>query len=142
MGKSIPSFVGGELSLLKLGSLFWLVSVGVCQTFVESKASTIAIIEIKYACRLGLKKSQDKSIRRIFTCFVCVCIIKHREQFCANVLSILCTLGLDQFIRSLTRRFVISFLPSNLLRNSRKLGQILSRALVLFQWRVLIRKYL
>ena len=24
------------------------------------------------ACRLGLKWSQDKSIRKVFTCFVCV----------------------------------------------------------------------
>ena len=25
------------------------------------------------ACRLELKWSQDKSIRKVFTCFVCVC---------------------------------------------------------------------
>ena len=26
------------------------------------------------ACRLELKWSQDKSIRKVFTCFVCVCV--------------------------------------------------------------------
>ena len=34
----------------------------------------IAICEVKcvLACRLELKWSQDKSIRKVFTCFVCV----------------------------------------------------------------------
>ena len=150
---SLASFVGGELSLLKLGSLFWLVSVGLLCVKLLLKAKLAQLLYLRsntcvFACRLGLKRSQDKSIHRVCTCFVCVLmmwsdwgvaalkrvqffisaeglkidfffgIIKYREQFGANFLSTLCTHGLDH---SLTWRFV-SILPSNLLRNSRKLG--------------------
>ena len=36
--------------------------------------SQIAVFESKCACRLEFKWSQDKSIRKVFICFVCVCV--------------------------------------------------------------------
>ena len=74
--KSIHSFVGRWVELSELSGLsfgwFW---VEVCQIFHESQhrqnccfCGQMCVL----TCRLELKWSQDKSIRKDFTCFVCV----------------------------------------------------------------------
>ena len=71
------SFTGGELNFLKQGSILVGFSLlGVCQIFLESQCSQIAVFEFNCDCSLALKWSHNKSIHEVFTCFVCVLICR------------------------------------------------------------------
>ena len=64
MGKSICSFVGSELSFLKLVSVLVGLSGGV-SNFSSKPAQPQLLLLSVLACRLELKWSQDKSIRKV-----------------------------------------------------------------------------
>ena len=93
MRKSIPSFVGGELSFLKLRSVLVFL-IGGMSIFFESQHSQIAVCQIAVfeiwvlVCRLELKLSQGNSIHKFFHLF-CVCVndvvrLRIGEGTCAN----------------------------------------------------------
>ena len=77
MGKGISSFVGGELSFPKLGSVLVGLTRGGVKFFLKlTQPNWVFEVKCEFwlACRLELKWSQDKSIHEVFTCFVCVLI--------------------------------------------------------------------
>ena len=47
MGKSIRSFVGGELNFLKLGSVLVGLSGGVSNFFLKASTAKITVFEVK-----------------------------------------------------------------------------------------------
>ena len=76
MGKSVHSFVGSELSFLKLVSVLVGLSGGVSNFYSKPAQPKLLFLRSMcgLACRLKLKWSQNKSICKFFH-LICVCVL-------------------------------------------------------------------